>query len=184
MFTSTQLNAHTWHEEHTDLREQTHAVHSSWPTHTAHIFRPLHHTVDTSWFIARTMINNIPTHSFPQATGTEVTSEETAQSLKIEDSNDDILSDYWGSCSRPLLIKHGRAPSVCEQFGRFRAGSVNHSHYQIIWDATSRQRPLGWTLIIWRGQSGLNQLETPVAWAWTKTPVAIHLWNEIDRKLE
>lgn len=64
-------------------------------------------SITQSWCIARTMINNIPTHSFPQATGTEVTIEETARSLKIEDSNKDILSDYWGSARDLFSLNMG-----------------------------------------------------------------------------
>lgn len=39
-----------------------------------------------------------------------------------------------------LLSLNMGGPSLCEQF---EPGSVNHSHYQTIWDGTSRQRPLG-----------------------------------------
>lgn len=171
------------HMEHTDLRDRTlQAVNSSSPTQSVHIFTFLHRTVDTYCFIAMATINNIPTHCFPEPT----TVNPSRDRHRGDERGNGPEFENWrlqqrhcvrllGFCWRPLLIKHGRAQSVCEQFGRFRAGSVNHSHYQTIWDETSRQRPLGWTLIIWRGQSGLNQLETPVAWAQTKTPVVINL---------
>lgn len=51
------------------------------------------------------MISNVPRPSlFPQAAGTEATSEETAQSLKIKE---DILSDYWGSELDLFSLKMG-----------------------------------------------------------------------------
>lgn len=175
--------ARSWmyiHGAHRLTRANSKAVHSSSLTQLLHIFRHLHRPVVLLWLPWRRSITSPPIvfvnprRLISHATGTEVTSEERGQTLRRRLQQRHCVR-LLGFCRWPLLIKHGRAQSVCEQFGRFRAGSVNHSHYQTIWDKTSRQRPLRGTLINWWGQSGLNRLETPVAWAQTKTPVAINL---------